>query len=269
MGPDIDLWSCHEADNADYTHQQFGYDATTKQLRALHAGQGADLSCLTLDRTQPAPPGTAPPWHGGYKRRVADMLRLLKSAGVNAVSIEDVNACGKDTRSLETDSLRNITNNLAPIFRRFAITPFLSVCYGAPLVISNVTTDPTSPLAQRWWADKAAELWHHWPDFGGFLVKADSEGNQGPQAYNRSEADGANLLARAVAPHNGTLIWRAFVYGGNSDVGREELARQSYDTFMPLDGLFDSNVILQIKNGPMDFQVGICDGNDGMWWGVV
>jgi alpha-glucuronidase len=90
--------------------------------------------------------------------------------------------------------------------------------------------------------------------YAGFLVKADSEGNIGPQSYNCTEADGANLLARAVAPHGGIVMWRAFVYGVGS-IATEDLAKQSFDTFMPLDGKFDDNVVLQIKNGPMDFQV--------------
>ena len=129
------------------------------------------------------------------------------------------------------------------------MTPYLAVCYAAPTVFSNVTTDPLSPLAAKWWAAKSAEIWGQWPGFGGFLVKSDSEGMPGPQFYNRTEADGANLLARAVAPHGGIVMWRAFVYGIGkaTDNGMEDLARQSFDTFMPLDGDFDDNVVLQIK----------------------
>ena len=98
-----------------------------------------------------------------------------------------------------------------PIFERWGMTPYLSVCYAAPTIFSNVTTDPLSPLAAKWWADKASEIYGQWRGFGGFLVKADSEGNAGPQSYNRTEADGANLLAKAVAPHGGIVMWRAFV----------------------------------------------------------
>ena len=252
VGPDIDLWECHPASNADYLHQQFVHDPASQQLHTKPDLAGG--ACLTLDRSQPPPLGTDNPWHGGYKRRLNDMLRLLKSSGMNGVALEDVNACGIDTQSIDTPYLRNVSANLAPIFERWGMTPYLSVCYAAPHVFGNVTTDPLSPLAEKWWAAKASEIFGLWPGFGGFLVKADSEGNTGPQSYNRTEADGANLLARAVAPHGGIVMWRAFVYG-NGEIATEDLARQSFDTFMPLDGQFDDNVILQIKNGPMDFQV--------------
>lgn len=251
-GPDIDLWECHPSSDGDYLHQQFVHDQTTGALATKPDVLGG--ACLTLDRGQPPPPGTEDPWGGRYKERVSDMLRLLKSAGMNGVALEDVNSCGIDTQSIDTPYLKNVTKNLAPLFERWALTPYLSVCYAAPTVFDNVTTDPLSPLAARWWADKADEIWGQWRGFGGFLVKADSEGNAGPQSYNRTEADGANLLARAVAPHNGLVMWRAFVYG-DGQIAAEDLARQSFDTFMPLDGKFDDNVVVQIKNGPMDFQV--------------
>eukprot|EP01043_Picozoa_sp_COSAG02_P006511 COSAG02_NODE_186_length_30414_cov_24.815372_12_plen_976_part_00 len=251
-GPDIDLWECHPRSDRDYLHQQFVHDRTTG---ALHTKPDVlSGACLTFDRSQPPPPGTDDPWDGRYKARVSDMLRLLKSAGMNGVALEDVNSCGIDTQSIDTPFLKNVTINLAPLFERWGLTPYLSVCYAAPTVFNNVTTDPLSPLAEKWWADKADEIWEQWPGFGGFLVKADSEGNSGPQSYNRTEADGANLLARAVAPHNGLVMWRAFVYG-DGEIAAEDLARQSFDTFMPLDGKFDENVVVQIKNGPMDFQV--------------
>jgi len=99
------------------------------------------------------------------------------------------------------------------------------------------------------------EIYQEMPSFGGFLVKADSEGNVGPYHYNRTEAEGANLLARAVRPHGGIVMWRAFIYGNGPKTGAEDIARQSYDIFHPLDGSFDKNVILQIKNGPLDFQI--------------
>lgn len=105
-----------------------------------------------------------------------------------------------------------------------------------------------------WWAAKTKGIVALMPFFGGFLVKADSEGNQGPLGYNRTEADGANLLARALRPYGGIVMWRAFVYG-NGKTAKEDRARQAYDTFVPLDGGFDDNVVVQIKNGPIDFQV--------------
>lgn len=135
------------------------------------------------------------------------------------------------------------------------ITPYFSVCYASPYVLSNVSSDPKSAAAADWWAAKVKEIYSVWGGgFGGFLVKADSEGNQGPQAFNATEADGANLLATALAPHGGIVMWRAFVYGGGT-VGKEDRAKQAFDTFKPLDGAFLPNVVVQIKNGPMDFQV--------------
>ena len=148
-----------------------------------------------------------------------------------------------------------MSRNLAPLFRAYGITPYFSICYASPHVLSNVTSDPKSKAAADWWAAKVKEIYSVWgPGFGGFLVKADSEGNQGPQAFNATEADGANLLATALAPHGGIVMWRAFVYGGGK-VGKEDRAKQAFDTFKPLDGAFLQNVVVQIKNGPMDFQV--------------
>jgi alpha-glucuronidase len=141
------------------------------------------------------------------------------------------------------------SNRPGPIFERFAITPFWSICFAAPTVFSNITADPLNEATQQWWHAKANELYRQLPSLGGFLVKADSEGNTGPMQFNRTEADGANMLARALAPHGGTLIWRAFVYGAPHEpgtAGSEDLARQSFDTFKPLDGKFDRNVILQV-----------------------
>jgi alpha-glucuronidase len=186
------------------------------------------------------------------------MLRLLKSSGINALAIQDVNSCGVDTATLDSRYITNVTRNLGPIFKRFAITPYWSICFAAPTVFANISADPASTQTQQWWKDKADEIYGQLPELGGFLVKADSEGNTGPMQFNRTEADGANMLARALKPHGGTLLWRAFVYGAPNepgDIGVEDLARQSFDTFKPIDGKFDSNVILQIKNGPMDFQI--------------
>jgi alpha-glucuronidase len=111
------------------------------------------------------------------------------------------------------------------------------------------TADPLDPAVAAWWKSKTDEIYRLIPDFGGFLVKADSEGQPGPRSYQRTHADGANMLADALAPHGGTLIWRAFVYGRSKD-----RATDAYDEFKPLDGKFRDNVFLQVKNGPLDFQ---------------
>jgi alpha-glucuronidase len=113
------------------------------------------------------------------------------------------------------------------------------------------TADPLDPIAQKWWKDKAQEIYKLIPDFGGFLVKANSEGQPGPQDYGRTHADGANMLADALEPHGGVVMWRAFVYSNEQP---EDRAKQAYEEFVPLDGHFRSNVLIQVKNGPIDFQ---------------
>ena len=183
------------------------------------------------------PPSPAAPTDVSWGQRLVQLMRLLKSAGINGVVLNDVNACyGDNGAVLRSDVLTNVSNNLGPTMARYGVTPYISACFGAPTVMANLTSDPSSPVAQQWWADKADELWTKWPTFGGFLVKADSEGNIGPLRFNRTEADGANLLARAVARHDGIVMWRAFVYG-NVDFGSEELVKQSYSTFMPVSAL--------------------------------
>ncbi|EGB04646.1 hypothetical protein AURANDRAFT_10378, partial [Aureococcus anophagefferens] len=184
----------------------------------------------------------------------------LYSSGVNTVVLNDVNACGDpQTRSLT--AVANWTKNLGPLFDRYALTPMLAVCFGAPTELSNVTSDPLSADAIEWWTAKFGEIYDHYPNFGGVVVKADSEGDVGPMSYNRTEADGANMLARVLKVRGGRVLWRSFIYGNglgadpSNPIGQEDLARQAFDTFKPLDGSFDDNVILQIKSGPMDFQV--------------
>jgi alpha-glucuronidase len=154
------------------------------------------------------------------------MLRLLKSAGVNGVVLNDVNACyGDNADLLRSPMLKNVTKNIGSLFAAHGVTPYFSACFASPAVIDNVTCDPKSPVAAKWWADKVSEIYDLMPGFGGFLVKADSEGNQGPQTYNATEAEGANLLARALQPHGGLVMWRAFVYGVGR-IGQEELVKQ-------------------------------------------
>jgi alpha-glucuronidase len=129
---------------------------------------------------------------------------------------------------------------------------YLSARFSAPAEIGGLdSADPLDKSVQTWWKEKAQEIYALIPDFGGFLVKANSEGQPGPQDYGRTHADGANMLADAIAPHGGIVMWRAFVYSDSVPVDR---VRQAYDEFVPLDGRFRPNVLVQVKNGPLDFQ---------------
>lgn len=188
--------------------------------------------------------------------RVADYARLIGSTGVNAVAINNVNVHRTEARLL-TDGLADVAR-VADVFRPYGVRTYLSVSFGSPMRLGGLATnDPLDPDVQAWWAATADRVWAAIPDFGGFVVKADSEGQPGPFAYGRDHADGANLLARAVAPHGGTVFWRAFVYNHEQDWRdrRTDRARAAYDHFAPLDGRFDENVVLQVKYGPLDFQV--------------
>jgi len=141
---------------------------------------------------------------------------------------------------------------LADEFRPYGIRVYLSARFSAPMELGGLrTADPLDPAVAAWWRAKAEEIYGYVPDFGGFLVKANSEGQPGPQEYGRTHADGANVIADAVAAHGGIVMWRAFVYGDHPDTDR---VNQAYDEFKPLDGKFRPNVVVQIKNGPLDFQ---------------
>jgi len=179
--------------------------------------------------------------------RYTDYARANASVGINGAVLNNVNASAV---ILTPDWLAKAAA-LADIFRPFGIRVYLSVKWSSPIEIGQLkTADPLDTAVQRWWKDKAAEIYRYIPDFGGFLVKANSEGQPGPQNYGRTHADGANMLADALAPYHGIVIWRAFVYSASN----EDRAKQSYDEFKPLDGQFKSNVLVQIKNGPIDFQ---------------
>ena len=266
-GPNLDIWSCHAPFTKDYLNQQFIYNTTSHAIQPKNSNK-----CLTLSRSAPLPDATTnnvDPWDPNseafYLHRVHDLLRFLKSSGINTLVLNDVNACGDIEHLLGSSYLTNWTSNLRPLFERYAITPMLSLCFAAPTEMSNITSDPLNPLTIKWWEEKFLEIYTKLPTFGGVVVKADSEGNVGPMSFNRTEADGANMLARLLKKHgaNNYVLWRAFLYGDGlgvdpnkmDKIGQEDLARQAYDTFKPLDGTFDDNVILQIKNGPMDFQV--------------
>jgi alpha-glucuronidase len=179
--------------------------------------------------------------------RYTDYARADASVGINGTVLNNVNA---SPLILTPDWLAKAAA-LADVFRPFGIRVYLSVNWSSPIEIGGLkTADPLDSAVRRWWKDKVAEIYHYIPDFGGFLVKANSEGQPGPQNYGRTHADGANMLAGALEPYRGIVIWRAFVYSASN----EDRAKQSYDEFKPLDGQFKANVLLQIKNGPIDFQ---------------
>ncbi|WP_058302293.1 alpha-glucuronidase family glycosyl hydrolase [Gorillibacterium timonense] len=189
--------------------------------------------------------------------RIRDYARLLASVGINAISINNVNVHETETRFITEEGLPDVAK-VADILRAYGIRLFLSVNFAAPLQIGGLpTADPLDEGVIRWWRETAETVYRHIPDFGGVLVKADSEHRPGPFAYGRDHADGANLLADALLPHGGLVIWRCFVYNCMQDWRDRstDRARAAYDHFTPLDGRFRDNVLLQIKNGPMDFQV--------------
>lgn len=179
--------------------------------------------------------------------RYIDYARANASIGINAVSITNVNA----NAHLLTQAYLLKLKALADVFRPYGIKIFLTSRFSAPMEIGGLTTaDPLDAKVQEWWKDKSKEIYTLIPDFGGFLVKANSEGQPGPQDYKRTHADGANMLADALHPYGGIVMWRAFVYNPDS----KDRFKQAYDEFKPLDGQFRKNVIIQVKNGPIDFQ---------------
>ncbi|WP_425955177.1 alpha-glucuronidase [Xylanimonas sp. McL0601] len=188
--------------------------------------------------------------------RVGQYARLLAASGINRVAINNVNVGPLETR-LIGDLLPDVVR-IADVFRPYGITTHVSVSWASPVRLGGLTTsDPASPDVQEWWAGAADRVWAAIPDFGGFVIKADSEGQPGPFAYGRTHADGANMLAAAVAPHGGLVHWRAFVYNHEQDWRdrRTDRAKAAFEHFAPYDGTFADNVIVQIKHGPLDFQV--------------
>ncbi len=180
-------------------------------------------------------------------QRYEDYARINASLGINGTVINNVNA---DPRILSDQFLQKIAA-LADVFRPYGIKLYLSVNYNSPRMFGDLdTADPLDPRVQQWWKERTEKVYQYIPDFGGYLVKANSEGQPGPQDYGRNHADGANMLAAALKPFGGVVFWRAFVY--HPDIG--DRFRGSYDEFKPLDGKFAENVILQVKNGPIDFQ---------------
>ncbi|WP_020208652.1 alpha-glucuronidase family glycosyl hydrolase [Gilvimarinus chinensis] len=179
--------------------------------------------------------------------RYHDYARINASLGINGTVINNVNA---DARVL-TDQFLEKTAALADVFRPYGIKLYLSVKFNSPMLLDGVeTADPLDPKVQQWWKERVKKVYEYIPDFGGFLVKANSEGQPGPQDFGRNHAEGANMMAEALEPFGGLVFWRAFVYAPEQG----DRFREAYDEFMPLDGKFKDNVIVQIKNGPIDFQ---------------
>lgn len=185
-------------------------------------------------------PGTISPRYREYARANA-------SIGINATVLNNVNATPDILTREYLEKVRVIAVQLRP----YHIKVYLSINFSSPAELGRLeNSDPLNTAVQQWWRTKVNEIYRLIPDFGGFLVKANSEGLPGPQDYGRTHADGANMLADALKPHGGIVMWRAFVYNPTE----EDRAKQSYSEFVPLDGQFRDNVIIQVKNGPVDFQ---------------
>ena len=181
--------------------------------------------------------------------KIAAYAEANASIGINGTVLNNVNASPK----MLTRTYINKVKEIAGILRPWGIKVYLSVNFGTPKALGETkTADPLNPQVKRWWQKKAKEIYTSIPDFGGFLVKANSEGQPGPFDYGRTHADGANMLADALAPYKGIVIWRSFVYGAKHH--GEDRVNQAVSEFAELDGKFRENVILQSKNGPLDFQ---------------
>lgn len=176
-----------------------------------------------------------------------EYARANASIGINGAVLNNVNASPK---MLGTDILRKV-KAIADVLRPYGIKTYLSVNFSSPASLGGLkTSDPLDKEVIKWWTGKVKEIYGLVPDFGGFLVKANSEGQPGPQDFGRTHADGANMMADILKPYGGIVMWRAFVYSPND----KDRAKQAYNEFMPLDGKFRDNVIIQVKNGPVDFQ---------------
>jgi alpha-glucuronidase len=190
-------------------------------------------------------------WHklpGWLDPRYTDYARACASIGINGTVLTNVNANATSLTPAYIDKAKA----LASVMRPYGIRVYLTARFSAPMELGGLkTADPLDAGVRAWWKAKADEIYAAIPDFGGFLVKANSEGQPGPQDYQRTHADGANMLAEAVAPHGGVVMWRAFVYSHETPTDR---AKQAFDEFTPLDGKFAANVLVQVKNGAIDFQ---------------
>jgi len=179
--------------------------------------------------------------------RILGYARANASIGINGTVLNNVNASPDILNDEYLQKVRLIANVLRP----YGIRVFLSVNFSSPKILGGLSdSDPLNPEVVKWWAEKTKEIYKIIPDFGGFLVKANSEGQPGPQDYGRTHAEGANMLAETLSPFGGIVMWRAFVYNPSGD----DRAKQAYNEFKPLDGKFRRNVLIQVKNGPVDFQ---------------
>ncbi|WP_088340323.1 alpha-glucuronidase family glycosyl hydrolase [Robiginitalea sediminis] len=190
-------------------------------------------------------------WHtlpGYIDPRYRDYARANASIGINGTVLTNVNA---NAQALTPAFLKKV-QALADLFRPYGIKVYLTARFSAPMELGGLdTADPLDPRVEAWWQGKAREIYGLIPDFGGLLVKANSEGQPGPQNYGRTHLEGANMLARALEPFGGLVIWRAFVY---SEADPTDRAKQAFTEFVPFNGEFHPNVRLQVKNGPIDFQ---------------
>ncbi|WP_116105317.1 alpha-glucuronidase family glycosyl hydrolase [Lewinella sp. IMCC34191] len=181
-------------------------------------------------------------------QRYIDYARACASVGINGSVVTNVNANSLIFRP----DYQEKAAALAEVFRAYGIKLYLTARFSSPMELGGLeTADPLDPAVKSWWTEKVNEIYERIPDFGGFVVKANSEGQPGPREYGRSHAEGANMLAEALEPHGGIVMWRAFVYNSDPEADR---AMQAYEEFVPLDGKFRDNVLVQVKNGPIDFQ---------------
>jgi alpha-glucuronidase len=186
--------------------------------------------------------------------RASEYARLLASIGINGCNVSNVNA---DLHILDSDFIPQLAR-IADVFRPYGVQLGVAVNLSMPKQVGGLDTfDPLDPKVAAWWKTRFDEAYKAIPDFGGVVVKADSEGQLGPSVYGRNPADAANAIARALKPHGGIVFYRAFVYNHHLDWKnvKADRARAAYDIFHPMDGQFDDNVIVQIKHGPIDFQV--------------
>src|SRR5262245_6720123 len=197
-------------------------------------------------------------WENEHARadmsRVSEYGRMLASLGINGCSINNVNA---DPRVLTRDLIPQVAR-IADTLRPWGVKVAIAVDFGSPKTLGGLDTfDPLDPSVSAWWKSKVDDIYRAIPDFGGFVLKADSEGRVGPSTYGRTHADAANVVARALKPYGGVIFYRGFVYDHQMDWENptDDRARAAYDNFHDLDGRFDDIVIIQIKNGPMEFQV--------------
>ena len=198
---------------------------------------------------------TTNPFRGDWGR-LCSYARFMASIGINAICLNNVNVRGAAARLILPPFLDRVSD-IAALFHEFGIKTFLSINFASPRILGGLpTSDPLDEDVCAWWESIADNIYERIPYFGGFVVKADSEGEPGPMQYGRTHADGANMLGRAVGRHGGAVIWRAFVYDSRQDWRdrRTDRARAAFDSFRGLDGKFADNVILQVKFGPMDFQ---------------